>query len=59
MLEQLQAHLAAIYRADCGYSITDFVVTDRRLAATLGNAPLPDSVDETVFIMEADDELSL
>ncbi len=44
MLSSLQNHLADIYRADPGYDVADFLITDPGLARILGgDSLLPDT----------------
>ena len=59
MLSKLQNHLASIYRADTGYDVADFLITDRSLATALGRDSLLASVEETVLLAQEDDELEL
>ena len=59
MLAELQQQLTDIYRVDPGYRVTDFLITDPKLAAILSSQSiLPDS-EETVLLSEDGDGLSL
>jgi len=59
MLSQLQDHLARIYRADPGYDVADFLVTDPALASILGKGSMLKDAPETVLLRQDDDELAL
>lgn len=52
MLDALQKHLADIYHADCGYLVSDFLVTDRRVASCFSEQPLESGVEETVLVAQ-------
>lgn len=59
MLSKLQRHLANIYRADTGYDVADFLITDRSLATALGAGNLLANTEETVLLVQDEDELEL
>ena len=59
MLVALQNHLAGIYQADCGHDVTDYLITDRKIAAAIGIEKLNHDVEETVLVAEYDDGLAL
>jgi hypothetical protein len=59
MLTQLQDHLAGIYRVDPGYDVSDFLVTDPRLAKILGVGALPANTEETVLVKNDKDGLAI
>jgi hypothetical protein len=59
MLTQLQDHLAAIYRADPGYDVSDFLITDPRLARILGVGSLAANIEETVLVKGDEGGLSI
>lgn len=59
MLAELQKQLSDIYRADPGYQVTDFLITDPRLAAMLGGDAMLTNTVETVLLNEDDDGLSM
>jgi hypothetical protein len=59
MLDQLQQRLTDIYRVDPGHDIRDFLITDRAVAAALGQGALLRNTDETVLLSEDDDGLAL
>jgi hypothetical protein len=59
MLNSLQNHLHDIYRADSGYDVSDFLITDRALASVLGSHPLPDDRHESVFVEYDDGDIGL
>jgi len=59
MLSKLQRHLANIYRADTGYDVADFLITDRSLATALGAGSLLANTEETVLLSQDEDELEL
>ena len=59
MLASLQKHIVDIYQADCGHQVEDFLITDRSLAARIGDNTLATGVEETVFVVEDDDGMAL
>ncbi len=59
MLAQLQDHLSSIYRADSGYDVNDFLITDPALAAILGSGSLIPDTEETLLLTEDKDGLAL
>jgi hypothetical protein len=59
MLASLQKHLTEIYRADPGFEIADYLITDPALAKTLGNGALTPNTDESVLIRQDQDGLAL
>lgn len=59
MLTALQRQLTDIYQVDPGHSILDFLITDPALAKGLGGAALLPDTDETVLMVEGEDEVSL
>lgn len=52
MLSNLQNHLVKIYRADPGYDVADFLVTDPALARILGGDALMPDTEETVLLAQ-------
>ncbi|GMR17179.1 MAG: hypothetical protein BMS9Abin32_240 [Gammaproteobacteria bacterium] len=59
MLNDLHTHLASIYRANTGYDVADFLITDPRLATILGQDPLVSNTEEAVLVAQDDGELEL
>ncbi len=59
MLLDLQQRLSTVYQADCGHRITDFLVTDRRIAAALQQKPIASGVEETVLVAADEDGVRL
>lgn len=59
MLSRLQNHLVDIYRADPGYSIVDFLITDPTLARLLGGDSVLADTEETVLVSEQDEGIEL
>jgi len=59
MLDALQKHLADIYQADCGYRVSDFLLTDRSVASGFSGQPLEPGVEETVLVTEDDNGMAV
>ena len=59
MLSDLQRHLADIYHVEPGYDVSDFLITDPRLAKILGGDALLPSTDESVLLAQDDDGVAL
>ncbi len=59
MLSQLQAQLSDTYRADHGYDVRDFLITDPRLASLLSGASALTAGGETLLVHEDETGLSL
>ena len=59
MLAALQKKLTDIYQVDPGYRVTDFLITDPKIAAVLGNQSLLADTQESVLLSEDDEGLSL
>ena len=58
-VESLQALIEDVYRVQPGYAATDFLVTDKRIAAALEQADTTRDIDEKLLIAEDDDALSV
>jgi hypothetical protein len=59
MLRELQDYLSDIYRADPGFAVTDFLVTDPALATILGRGTLVPQCEESVLMSENGNSLDL
>jgi len=59
MLSRLQSHLSSISQVDPGYDVSDFLITDPRLAGYLGDGSLLSSTEETVLMREDENGLAL
>jgi len=59
MLDQLQQRLTGLYRADAGHDIRDYLITDRAVAAALGEGALMANTDESVLVAEDAEGLAL
>ncbi len=59
MLSELQEHIASIYRADPGYDVSDFLITDPALARMLGADSMLADSEETVLVQEDEEGLAL
>ncbi|MDX1405164.1 MAG: hypothetical protein R3192_11525 [Woeseiaceae bacterium] len=51
--------MSSIYRADPGYDVTDFLITDPALAKILGQESMIPKAEETVLLKQDDDGLAL
>jgi len=59
MLVELQKQLTEIYQVDPGYRVTDFLITDPKLAAILSRASILPDTEETVLLNQDGDDVSL
>ena len=59
MLAQLQDHLTRIYRADPGYNVNDFLITDPTIAGIIGDGSLIPDTEESLLLQEDKDGLAL
>ena len=59
MLAELQKQLSEIYQVDPGYRVTDFLITDPKLAMLLGNQSILPNTQETVLLSQDGDDLEL
>lgn len=59
LLSRLQSQLAGFYAAPVDYDVGDFLITDRRLAATLTPAGAATSNQERLLLREEASELAL
>ena len=59
MLSQLQQQLTDIYRVDRGHDVRDFLITDRQLAAALGQDALLKDTGETLLLAQDDGGLEM
>ncbi len=59
MLSQLQEHLSSIYRADPGYDVCDFLITDPMLARILGQDSMIPRTEESVLLRQDEEGLAL
>ena len=59
MLSELQKHLSDIYQVEPGYDVSDFLVTDRTLAKTLGGESVIENTDESVLLTEDEEGMAL
>lgn len=59
MLSELQQRLSDINGVDPGWDIRDFVVTDRAVAAALGQGKLLPNSNETLLVAEETDGMAL
>jgi len=59
MLARLQSHLDDIYRTDCSYQVTDYLITDRALAEGIASQSLSAGIEETVLVAEDENGMAL
>lgn len=59
MLAELQNLITDVYNVDCGYQVTDYLITDRTIADHIGRQPLRKGVEETVLVAESEDGVAL
>lgn len=59
MLSQLQEHLSSIYRADPGYDVSDFLITDPMVARILGQDSMIPKTEESVLLRQDEEGLAL
>jgi hypothetical protein len=59
LLKTLQRGLATLYETHVAYDIYDFLITDRKLAASLEAATKPRSCDERLLVQQSGDGLDL
>lgn len=59
MLDQLQRQLTDINGVDPGHDVSDYLITDRHLAAALGQGALMPTTDETVLLSQDEEGLAL
>lgn len=59
MLERLQKQFNDTYRAEHGYDVRDFLVTDARIAKALSGDNVLTNSGETLLVCEEDDGLAL
>jgi hypothetical protein len=59
MLAELHRYLVDICQADCGHQISDFLITDRSIAASIGEQSLAAGVEETMLVADDDDGVAV
>ncbi len=59
LVQALQDFLQRLYRIESGHRVTDFVITDRRLAAILDARGAKQTAPERLLLREGDDALEL
>jgi hypothetical protein len=59
MLAELHRYLVDICQADCGHQIADFLITDRSIAASIGEQSLAAGVEETMLVADDDDGVAV
>ena len=59
MLADLQKYLTDIYRADHGFDVTDFLITDPALAGSLGSGAMVPDTEESVLLSQDGNDLAL
>lgn len=59
MLDALQRQLSDIYHLAPGYDVRDYLITDPKLAQALGQGAVLGDSEETLLMLQGDEELNL